>query len=160
MQWLFDNPSLSWLAFGIVLIGFEAITVPGIGIFLAGLGAIVTAIVIEVGLVNPLSSLWQLSCFFIFTILFTLVLWKPLKKWRTSGKGAGLPANNMIGEFCVVVKNPLLKGNIGQVEWSGTIMNAQIDKSVTPPSLAIGTQAIITQVQGNVLTIIPKEDAL
>ena len=60
---------------------------------------------------------------------------------------------NIIGSKVKVVHQALEVGSIGQVEWSGTVMNAKLSQNVTS-SAKIGTMLEVVEVQGNVLVCV------
>lgn len=157
MQELMGDPVYVWLVFGAALILFEAFTAPGLGLFLVGLGALCTGIVIESGLLADSATALQFVSFFSFTIAWAVLLWKPLVKFRAKGKGKNAREfNNMVGDSAVVAGNGLKRGETGQVLWSGTVMNAEIDDSVQVDALLAGAQVEIKSVSGNKLKVIPK----
>jgi membrane protein implicated in regulation of membrane protease activity len=147
---------LLWLAGGALLIIAEALTAPGIGIFLAGLGGMMTALLIEAGWIGEKAFLAQCTSFFAFTCLWTLLLWRPLKRLR-HGKiqAPGRTYHNMIGTQAVVASGGLTRGQAGYVAWSGTLMNAVIDSGSKLDSLPEGAQVTIVSILGNTLSVIP-----
>ena len=145
---------LIWLAAGAGLIAFEALTAPGLGIFLAGLGAFVTAFFLEAGWIDAAQIGTQFICFFASTTLFAILLWKPLQRFRTS-KPSSHKVMDMVGGHAVVAKGGLKKGEIGQVSWSGTLLNAQLDSHSAESSLPEGVQVVIRSVSGNTVTVFP-----
>lgn len=157
MQTLFSNPVYTWLAFGALLIAFEAFTAPGLGIFLGGLGAICAGILIKAGVVGTDDIAMQFACFFAFTAFWAVVLWKPLMKFRSGGKNKTTEGySDIIGSSAVVGDAGLKRGEPGQVKWSGTLMSAELDDSAAVKELPAGAQVTIKSVSGNVFKVIPK----
>lgn len=157
VETLLSNPGYLWLTFGALLIVLEVATVPGLGLFLGGLGALCTGILIAAGWIDMAATALQFTAFFAFTIAWTLALWKPLMKFRTSSKSGTTKFNNMVGDTAVVHgERGLRRGETGQVSWSGTLMNAQLDKHAQVDALEAGAQVEIKAVSGNTLTVIPK----
>jgi membrane protein implicated in regulation of membrane protease activity len=157
MEIISQNPVVAWLVFGVFLIGVEAFTMPGLGLFLAGLGAICTAILIEAGVVGVAAEAAQFAWFFGLTVLWTIVLWVPLQKFRMASKGkTGAGFSNVIGETAIVGKDGLTRGTTGQVTWSGTLMSAELDAASAAETLAAGAQVVIVSVFGTTLKVIPK----
>lgn len=145
-----------WLIAGSLIIAFEAFTAPGLGLFLGGLGALCTSLLIKSGIVDEASTAAQFAWCFGCTVAWTVLLWKPLMKFRMHRKGTGnMPTNNVIGETAVVGKTGLKPGEMGQVIWSGTIMNAQLESAHAEPLLE-GAHVRIQSVSGNILKVIPK----
>src|SRR5262249_49812474 len=156
MEILFGNPVYAWLAAGAFLIVFEALTMPGLGIFLGGLGAVCTAILIQAGIVGSDATALQFACFFGLTTVWAIVLWRPLMKFRTGGKNAKADGyNDMVGGIAVVGERGLKRGEVGQVTWSGTVMNAELDSSSSVDTVSAGVQVVIKSVSGNLLKVSP-----
>ena len=57
---------------------------------------------------------------------------------------------DMIGGEVEVCNSSLFPGDLGQVKWSGTVMNARLDKT-EQNSAAIGDKLFITAIHGNIL---------
>lgn len=149
-----------WLLIGASLIILEVITAPGLGIFLAGLGAMSTALVINAGIVAEESIVAQCAWAFAFTVMWIAILWKPLKNFRAAGRNKLSPEDrkehsDMVGSTAIVGKSGLVRGRIGQVVWSGTLMTAVLDDAHTEETVAEGTQVKIVSVSGTTLTVQP-----
>jgi membrane protein implicated in regulation of membrane protease activity len=158
MEGIFQDPVNAWLAAGALIIAFEAMTAPGLGLFLGGLGALCTALLIKGGVVGPESTGAQFAWCFGITVVWALLLWKPLKKFRMQRKsrgGAEVKTNNLIGEIVTVAKGGLKPGAVGQVIWSGTLMNAELESSHTQ-DVPEGAKVHIHAISGNILKVIPK----
>jgi membrane protein implicated in regulation of membrane protease activity len=157
MKEFLHDPVNAWLFAGALIISLEAFTAPGIGFFLGGLGAFCTALLIKAGVVGEASTGAQFAWCFGLTVGWTLLLWKPLRKFRMHRKSrAGdLKNNNLIGETAIVAKTGLKRGEVGQVIWSGTLMNAELGSSAGA-DLPEGAKVQIHSVSGNTLTVIPK----
>lgn len=152
---ILDNPVYIWLIVGFLLIVIEVLITPGVGLFLAGMGSICTSFVILERIISPDDYLTQFACFFGFTIVWTAALWKVVKKWRT---GKGTHYSNIIGSVATVGQAGLKHGIRGQVVWSGTLMNAELDKNSPVDSLPAGALVEIREVSGNILRVIPKRE--
>jgi len=144
-------PSILWLIAGAVLLALEAFGLPGIGFMFAGLGAILTGVITELGGVAADDTVSQAAIFCASTILFALLLWKKIKAWRLNPKEK--PYNNIIGDKAIVAEAGLKKGSTGQVRWSGTLMQAEIDEKESITDIAAGTHVHISAVEGNVLKV-------
>lgn len=157
MDTLLGNPVYIWLAFGAALIAFEALTTPGLGIFLGGLGAICTAVLVQTGVIAIDALALQWACFFGLTIVWAIILWRPLMKFRISGKQGKSPGfSNMVGDTVIVGERGLKRGETGQVTWSGTVMNAELDETAPVNALSAGAKVEIKSVSGNILKVTPK----
>jgi membrane protein implicated in regulation of membrane protease activity len=155
MGTLLSNPTEFWLGLGALLIVFEAITVPGLGLFLAGIGALCTSLLVKAGIAAALGA--QVAWFFGLTTFWTAVLWKPLLKFRMKSRHkGGIELNNMVGGTATVGEHGLGRGRTGQVAWSGTLMTAELEASAPVESLPAGALVVITSVSGTTLTVIPK----
>jgi membrane protein implicated in regulation of membrane protease activity len=148
---ILDDIGMYWLVTGAFLIIFELSFVPGIGLLFAGLGAISCGALISWGFVDEQYYDLQMLWFFTITIIWAICLWLPFKRFRYRKSTDSF--NNMIGSSAVVVSNDLKKGEIGTVKWSGTVMNAKIDSNCPQDLMAVGTNVVIKNVQGNVLII-------
>ncbi len=157
METVFANPVTCWLAAGALLIAVEAFTMPGLGLFLGGIGALFTAICIEAGWILPESTLAQFACCFGITAGVTAALWRPLKKFRMRGKHKqSIELNNMVGQTAIVASGGLRGDMPGQVSWSGTLMNAQLVHGDAASLLPEGTPVIIRSVSGTTVHVVPK----
>jgi len=143
------SASILWLIAGAILLALEAFGIPGVGFLFVGLGALATAITIEIGVLHPLAHISQFACFFITSAAITALLWKRLKTWRI-GKGEGY--SNMVGDVAIVGKGGLVKGHEGEVRWSGTNMRAILHADAAE-ALAEGATVTIIAVKGNIVTV-------
>ena len=145
LQLLSEHHLAAWVLVGLVLILAEMLVLPGLGMLFVGLGAL------SVGLLEimlPKMHEMQYIIFIIATILWLILLWGPMNKHIYKQHNSMVP--NLIGGKVKVVHHVLEPGSIGQVEWSGTIMNAKLSQSITA-AVKIGTMLEVVEVQGNVL---------
>jgi membrane protein implicated in regulation of membrane protease activity len=157
MEILLGHPAEFWLGLGAFLIVFEAFTMPGLGVFLAGIGALCTGLLVQAGIAGEGALGAQGAWFFGLTTFWTVVLWKPLLKFRMKSRNKdGIELNNMVGGTATVGDHGLDRGRIGQVTWSGTFMNAELEASAPVESLPAGALVVIKSVSGTTLTVIPK----
>ena len=138
-----------WLLIGLLLTGSEAFLAPGIGLFFAGLGAILTSIVIY--LLGDISGFAQLGLFCAFTAISAVLLWKPLKKWQRPKNQGGY--QNMVGSTAIVMSEQLNKTVDGQVKWSGAMLNARLDTSSVHQTLQKNTTVEIVRMDGNLVYV-------
>lgn len=140
-----------WLIAGVVFSIAEAIGMSGFGLIFAGFGGLSVGMLINFGVLEMDSILPQFVVFFIATILWELVLWKPLEKWRkTKGKSE---YHNIIGQTAIVAASGLIKENGGQVTWSGAIMKAKFVSGEGENSLQSGAKVVIKDIIGNTLIV-------
>lgn len=157
MEEILREPVNAWLAAGAFIIAFEAFTVPGLGLFLGGLGALCTALLIKAGVVKETSTAAQFAWCFGVTVGWALLLWKPLQKYRLKrrARNTEVKTNNLIGEIVIVGEGGLKQGEVGQVIWSGTVMNAELESSHAH-DLPQGAKAQVHSVSGNILKVTPR----
>lgn len=142
-----------WLVVGVVLFIAEMI-VPGIGLLFAGCAALTVGMLLNFSVVPVDNSLLHLLIFVGATVAWTVILWKPIQKLRLGRNKTSY--NNIIGETAIVTDKGLSKTQGGEVFWSGANMRAKLDEKSTVQHLETGSQVIIKEINGNVLTVIPK----
>lgn len=145
------SASIYWLILGVICIALEAFGITGIGLFFAGVGAFVTGVLIETGMVGIESYVAQFAWFFAFTALSAAALWKPMKTWKITRKGANY--SNMVGERATVTGEALKRGKEGKVMWSGAPMVAELVSGAASESVAVGETVIIKDIKGNKLFV-------
>lgn len=142
-----QNVNHLWLIAGGIMIVLEFMVLPGVGFLFAGLGAITVGALLQAGLIKE--DIWQWVIFLASTLLWLLILWKPLKNFKTSRHEQ--PFSDMVGRKAVLMTN-LEPGQTGRARWSGTIMNAKLDES-QQTGLIEGAEVVVTEVKGNVLIV-------
>lgn len=151
METLAFSSATAWLIIGAVLIFLEIAVVQGIGFLFAGLGAICVGAVLTTGMANELTD--QFILFFVFTAIWTGLLWKPLKNF-IKGKNSGY--SDMVGSTAVIYGEDLARGKTGTVKWSGAIMNCKLDNNYSSEDkIALDTEVIITEVSQGILIVRP-----
>lgn len=149
-------PSTIWLIAGVLLIILEIILIPGIGFLFVGLGAITVGGGLIAGWVDSLTT--QFILFFLSSVLWTALLWKPLKSF-IAGKESGF--DDMVGSTAIAFGKSIEKGMMGEVKWSGTIMKCQFDPEVEGLDRIVpGTEVTITGISKGILIIRPKSLAV
>lgn len=144
------TPAIFWLLIGLCAILFEIFVIlPGVGLLFIGLGAFGVAIVLSLDGMEALSILWQVLIFLGVSLASAALLWRPMRRWQKMGK----TYHNMVGQRGVVVGADLLPGAQGSVQWSGTVMNAELASSAT--AVPVGSTVTIVTVRGNVLVVQP-----
>lgn len=147
------NVMIVWLVVGVVLFVAEML-VPGIGFLFAGCAALTVGMLLNFAIISADDTLLQILVFVVSTAIWTLVLWKPIQKFRL-GKNK-TPYNNIIGETAVVGSKGINKADGGEVFWSGANMRAKLHEHSTVEQLEAGSQVVIKEINGNILTVIPK----
>lgn len=135
-----------WVIVGIILIVIEFTNTPNVGFLFLGLGALSTAIFLTI---NPIAFKYQYIIFGLSSVLSFIILWWPLKQY-VYNNNKGLAYSDMIGNEVVVHSKEISAEKIGQVVWSGTIMNAKLDSKEHHPAHH-GEKLHINKVSGNVL---------
>ena len=136
-----------WVIVGIILIIIEFTNLPNVGFLFLGLGALSTAIFLTA---LPDALKYQYIIFGISSLLSLAILWWPLK-WYVYKKSNNIaPYSDMIGNEVVVHSDIISAEKIGQVIWSGTIMNAKLDGNRHKAAYK-GDTLHITKISGNVL---------
>ncbi|MES2984276.1 MAG: NfeD family protein [Pseudomonadota bacterium] len=142
--------SILWLLAGALFICVEIFGMPGIGFLFAGIAALVVGGAIEAGLLTADATLIQFVLFFAITIISAALLWKKLK--RTPNP----TYHNIIGTEAVVSAPGLSGTQIGQVQWSGTIMRARLVDNAPVDVLPEGSVVTVRHTEGNVLYVTPR----
>ncbi len=151
MEEFFTNLSASsiWLIFGALLIFLEIVVFQGIGFLFAGLGSICVGGFLIAGWIESLTS--QFILFFLSSTIWTVVLWKPLKKF-IEGKDSGF--DDMVGNTVIVYGDSIAKGKMGKIKWSGTIMNCEFQPEAEGiQSIAPETEAVISRISHGLVII-------
>ena len=144
---ILENITYLWLIAGAILVICEFLLISGVGFLFAGLGALTVGLLLEIGMAPSLLAQWII--FFAATALWTLLLLKPLARFRLSQGQHEF--SDMLGKKAILLST-LEPGKTGQARWSGTIMNAKLD-SHHKTSLSEGTEVMITKVEGNTLIV-------
>ncbi len=151
METLNFSHGSAWLMIGALLIFLEIAFIQGIGLLFAGLGAICVGAVLTAGMTKDVTE--QFIMFFVFTAIWTGLLWKPLKNF-IKGKNSGY--SDMVGSTAIIYGEDLARGKTGSVKWSGTIMNCKLDNNYSSGDIiALDTEVIITEVSQGILIVRP-----
>jgi membrane protein implicated in regulation of membrane protease activity len=144
--------SIYWLLTGLIFISIEVFGLPSVGFLFAGLAAIVISLLIEGAIFDGTNTMLTFGTWFLLTTMFGALLWKPMKKWRTTQHSATKSKNGVIGQKAIIYGKDLSPNELGSAQWSGTIMNARLHPDDTA-TLNVGTTAIIHAVEGNTLIL-------
>lgn len=150
MEWLASNFSTLLIFLGIVLLVIE-VGLLGFSVFLlffVGLACMVTGALIMVGLVND-TLIAAFGSIAFFTLLFAVVLWKPLKKIQDSAE-----SNTVKGDFIghpFTLAQDVSSNRYGSYRLSGIEWKV---RSETP--LPAGTEVEIVRVEVGLLTVAPR----
>jgi membrane protein implicated in regulation of membrane protease activity len=135
-----------WLVLAFTCILIELLLAPGFGMLFIACGALTVS-----GLMYIIPALedYQYQVFCLFAFFWVAILWKPLTHYLRSNKTEQHTTSDLIGQDVEVISEPLTTDGVGQVKWSGTIMNARLDHDLS--AAALGTILKIRRVEGNVL---------
>jgi membrane protein implicated in regulation of membrane protease activity len=137
-----------WLIAGGVLFAVEVFIMPTMILAFAGMGAVITGILLGAGIIN--SAEVQAATFFGGTILSATGLWFPLKNlYGSSDNGY----TDLAGQTAVVGEKGIEKGKKGEVQWSGSIWNARLSPDSKSDKVEGGGEVIILKVDGGVLIV-------
>ncbi len=122
----FENPQTAiWLILGVVFIILEVFTFTGISFLSAGLGAVTLGSLLAFGVFNSTDYLENIAYFLFLTIMWGVILWRPLMK---AIKSKSTDYNSFRGTTAIIDnENGLQIGKIGYVKWCGTRMRARIN---------------------------------
>lgn len=139
-----------WFGIGIILILLEFTAIPGIGFLFVGFGALTTSLFLYI---FPLLLPYQLGVVGIISFGWFIILWRPIKKFLYShpihhSEHLSKDYFTMVGAKVVVINKDIKSGQMGEVLWSGTTMNAQL---INAEIANINDVLIVKEVKGNVL---------
>ncbi|MCC8467916.1 MAG: NfeD family protein [Rickettsia endosymbiont of Eriopis connexa] len=136
-----------WLIIGIICVVVEFFAVPSIGFLFFGLGALSNTLVVYN---YPLVSLTnQITFFGILSLIWFCILYYPLKKYVYNKTDKTENYSDMIGKTVEVYSSTVSSDTVGQVKWSGAIMNAYLAPNEIDAKT--GDRLFIIEVKGNVL---------
>jgi membrane protein implicated in regulation of membrane protease activity len=146
-----SNP-VFWFTIGVVLIVFEVAAIQGMGLLFAGLGAITLGGLINFNIINDASNAALIAYFFLFTIIWAAILWKPLK--NLLHKKHGEKYNDIVGtEATIDDETGLQAGKTGNVKWSGARMRAKIVEGSTTQIIDYKTPVYIHKKADGILYV-------
>jgi membrane protein implicated in regulation of membrane protease activity len=138
-----------WLTIlGVVSIILEMGFISGIGFLFIGIGALSVAGLIEFNIINKDNLLSILLALVSLSSLYFLIFWKFFKKAHMQTLKN---YNDIIDKEAVVIYSDIKGHTIGNVKWSGTIMNAQLVD--TNDYVKEGETVKIIKIKGNILFI-------
>lgn len=149
------NHAYAWYGIGVAAIILE-LTMGGIGLIFAGLGAITVGALVNFHVIN-ISDSWllEIAAFLILTFLWTTILWKPFKKLT---KGDGKKYQDIINqEAAIYGDDGLEKGKTGNIKWSGSIVKARIAEDCSLLRIAKDESVYIVGKENGTLIISDKK---
>lgn len=114
------------------------------------LACFVTALLTALGILQS----WESEVFAVgtFAMLFTALLWKPLKRFQNSGGGADT-SSDMIGKRVPCAVD--IDHHKGSIRYSGINWNARLDPGLRDITIREGEMCLISGVDGNVMIVKP-----
>ena len=149
IDYLFNNhDKLLYLLAGISLI--VELTLIGLSgpLLFFGLGCAITGALVSLNIL----STWEMELLFvgIFSLLSSIILWKPLKRFQGNGKVTD-NSSDMIGQSVAVSEELTKQG--GSIRFSGINWMARLTEDSPHESIAVGEFVKIHAVNGNVMLI-------
>ncbi len=149
IEYLFNNhDKLLYLIAGVsLLVELTLIGLSGPLLFFA-IGCALTGALVSLNMI----STWEMELLFVglFTLLSSIVMWKPLKQFQGSGIVTD-SSSDMIGQIVPVTEIVTETG--GSVRHSGINWNARLSGASTIDTIEVGAQVKICAVDGNVLIV-------
>ena len=106
-----------WLIAGFVLLAMELFVPSGFVLFVVGVSAVITGLMISFGLIGSAAIAWLLCAVLSIVLVFYVRKYLP-------GKANALGFNGQVGQE-VVLKETVLPGQIGQGEMRGSLWSVK-----------------------------------
>lgn len=131
-----------WLIVGLIMLLAELVSVTIVFIFIA-LGALITALLVFVGILDQTDTLLQIVTFAVSSLLTMLLLRKRAKGWVNKSSKDG-DYTEYAGESAMVIKDIPASGE-GRIFYRGA---EWIALSATHTPIAAGTKVLIERTEG------------
>ena len=148
MAWLTANLATLLLIVGIALLAVE-VGVFGFSVFLLffnGLACVVTGVMMW--FIIPQSLAWGIGMVAVLSLLFAVLLWKPLKKMQDSGGNTQVKGDFIGHSF--ILERDIAPGTFGKHRMSGVDWKVRSDVP-----LKAGTPVQVVRVDVGELTVAP-----
>jgi membrane protein implicated in regulation of membrane protease activity len=139
-----------WAVAGLVLVALEVLTPGGFYLVFFGLGALIVAPLVALGVIDALWLQWL--AFSAVSIIGLLLFRNPLLRWMKQRSGEGKPVDPLIGETAIPSEE-IPAGGIGRVELRGSPWSA---RNLGNRSIPAGSRCRVVNVDGLVVGIQPK----
>ncbi len=139
-----------WLIIGILFLVLEVIFMSNVGFLFAGCSAFTIFLLLELDIISHL-LLQDIFWFFAFTIIWGGVLWWPLKIFGR--QTIARKFSHIIGSKAIIHREPLRKGEIGYIKWSGMKIKAKIVKYSEDNVLEANTEVIIVDAKEDIVYV-------
>lgn len=141
-----------WFILAIIMVAMEVLLGMTVVLLSAAMAAFTVGILIISTTIPAHEGVWQSVVFCGMTILWCLLLWRPMKNLLRQHAHSKFTYNNIVGQT-ITLSQTITKGEIGSVEWSGSIFKAQIADDCEVTQIDIKKHATIVAVKNNVLII-------
>ena len=141
-----------WVAFGMLLMVAE-IFVPSFTIFWFGLAALIVALLI--GIAPDIALSWQLTCWAVSSICFTVLWFRYFKPTMIDRTKAGISLEAVIGQTGQVIRLPH-EGGRGLVRFVMPLLGTEDWEFLSGDVLVIGDRVMVVDVSGNTLVVTKK----
>lgn len=138
-----------WIALGLVLAGFEALTPGGFFVLFFGVGALVVGLLSLAGIGGPLWVQWLL--FTVLSVTSLLLFRKPLLE-RLRARENNAPIDALVGEVAIPLAD-IAPGAVGRAEMRGSGWQA---RNVSAAVTARGQRCRVNRVDGLMIDIEPE----
>lgn len=146
------DPQIFWFVLAVTMIAMEVVLGMTVVLLSSGLAAFAVGLLIINNVIPQYEGVWQAAAFCGMTIVWCLFLWRPMKKILRQRVHAKAAYSNIVGQN-VILSQTLIKGDVGNVEWSGTIFKAQMADDCDVAQIDPKKHATIVAVKNNVLII-------
>ncbi|WP_347938574.1 NfeD family protein [Rickettsia oklahomensis] len=141
-----NYPTNIWLIIGLICLVIELFTVSSIVFLFFGLGALSNTLMVYNYNINLQN---QIMIFSILSLIWFIILYLPLKKYVYSTTAKAENYSDMVGKTVEIHSSTISSHTIGQVKWSGVIMNAYL--APNEEAAKKGDHLFIIAVKGNIL---------
>ena len=141
------NTVVFWGLLAFIFLAIELYTLSLI-FLIASVAAVSVCVAHLLGMGNIMTTFFtQIAFFSGFCFIYTLLIYKPLKRYIESTSDRG-NYQNIVGHEAVCVGD-LQAGKKGQISWSGTLCNAQLVEGDAKD----GETVKITKIKGNIFMV-------
>lgn len=146
---LLENSINFWVMVAVLFIALEIfLGWSVVFFFIIGSAAFFVSIFLFFGIIIGILS--QFTVFFLFVLVCGSLYWLIFKHINNSKNSS---YKNIGGQIAHVVYMPIVKGEVGQVKWSGTVCKAMLHVNSEVESLEVGDKVVILDVKSNILIV-------
>jgi len=155
MEYIYAHQAGFWITLGFIFLALEVLVFgfTTIVMFFAGLGAITAGLFMKFGLI-PQTWIAGIACFGISTGVYSILLWRPMKRIQSNSSPQVDQSSDLIGlEFVVAQDITLLQP--GTTKYSGISWRVEIDKDAGVDSLSAGQRVTVTSLDAGLFRVKP-----